>query len=726
MARRFPGRRARGERPEGPDGLDPDEPRPADPIREISPVAAATDATGDEAEADRDEEPAAVHAELAEEPEPRPGADPESQPEPARDPAAPRPGAARLGSAALRAATGVGAAALARLPHLGAALLPRLVRLACVVAGGLLLYTSFPTRNWWWAAVVAAALLAWVLTRPATTAVGALGYGFLFGLAFYLPLLPWVGSLVGPVPWIVLAMVCALFPAAFGLGAVAVRGLPGWPVWFAVLWAAQEWAKSTFPFGGFPWGVVAFGQTYGPFLPLAQLGGSTLLSVAVVLVGFSITAIALEIVKWWHRGSKPSSLEAEPSPADPGAADAESAPPAVVLPGICICVVLLATVIVWPQVRHAGTGSGGEPPVTVAAVQGNVPRLGFGFNEQRRAVLDNHVRETLRLAEDVRAGTAPQPQFVIWPEDSSDIDPLVNTDAALEISQAAVTVGAPILIGSVLEVPGRPPEDARYTNTMIVWNPSTGPADRHDKGIVQPFGEYLPMPWLFRHLSGYADRAGSMVPGTGSGVVHVAGVPLGVATCWEVIFDRAPREAVLNGAQLLTVPANNATFNQTMSEQQLAFAKLRAVEHDRYVVVAGTTGISAVIAPDGAELVRTDFFQPAYLDMQVRLKTKLTPATRWAPMLQWLLVVAAGAVILVEMRHNGCFARPIRLRSTSRGEAASAGAPPSEPPPGAGRSDAPPDEGGENTPPVGGGEDSPLPEGGRRPSRHSGRHRGAT
>ena len=97
--------------------------------------------------------------------------------------------------------------------------------------------------------------------------------------------------------------------------------------------------------------------------------------------------------------------------------------------------------------------------------------------------------------------------------------------------------------------------------------------------------------------------------------MHAAGVPVGVTTCWEVIFDRAPRESVRNGAQLLAVPANNATFNETMSEQQLAFARLRAVEHDRYVVVAGTTGISAVIAPDGRELARTEFFEPAYLDM---------------------------------------------------------------------------------------------------------------
>ena len=228
----------------------------------------------------------------------------------------------------------------------------------------------------------------------------------------------------------------------------------------------------------------------------------------------------------------------------------------MVLPGICICLVLFAAVIVWPQVRHAGAGSGGEPAVTVAAVQGNVPRLGLDFNAQRRAVLDNHVRETLRLAEDVRAGSAPQPQFVIWPEDSSDIDPLVNADAAQEISQAATAISAPILVGTVSDV-ARPPtgQSPEYTNTVIVWNPGTGPADRHDKEIVQPFGEYLPMPWLFKHLSGYADRAGHMVPGPGSGVVHIAGVPVGVTTCWEVIFDRAPRKAVLNGAQLLAVPA---------------------------------------------------------------------------------------------------------------------------------------------------------------------------
>jgi apolipoprotein N-acyltransferase len=205
------------------------------------------------------------------------------------------------------------------------------------------------------------------------------------------------------------------------------------------------------------------------------------------------------------------------------------------------------------------------------------------------------------------------------------------------------------------------------TNSVIVWNPGTGPADRHDKQIVQPFGEYLPWRSFFKHLSSYADRAGYFVPGTGTGVVTAAGVPIGVTTCWEVIFDRAARESVQNGAQLLAVPSNNATFDQAMSEQQLAFGRLRAVEHDRYVVVAGTVGISAIIAPDGRELSRTEFFEPGYLDAQVRLKTQLTPATRWGPIVQGLLVLLGVAAVIAAILHNGSFVRRLGRRGKDKG-----------------------------------------------------------
>jgi apolipoprotein N-acyltransferase len=538
-----------------------------------------------------------------------------------------------------------------RFKRLGQAVVDRLPQLSIAIVAGLALCMSFPPFGWWYLAIAAFALLTWVLTRESTTLAGGFGYGFLFGLAFYLPLLPWISGLVGAFPWMMLAAMEALFPALFGLGAVAVRRLPGWPFWFAALWATQEWLKSTVPFGGFPWGVVGFSQTDGPLLAIAQLGGAPLLSFAVVLTGVSLAAITFEVVKWWRRNDESQ----------------KAAPPAVVLPGVCISVVLLTTALAWPHVRQSGLGAGDDPSITVAAVQGNVPRLGLEFNAQRRAVLDNHVRETAQLSDDVRAGRAPQPMVVFWPENASDIDPLANPDARDEISIAATAIRAPILVGGVVAAPGYSPDNPVSTNSVIVWNPATGPADRHDKKIVQPFGEYLPWRSFFRHLSSYADRAGYFVPGNGNGVVNAAGVPIGVTTCWEVIFDRAAREAVQNGAQLLTVPSNNATFNEAMSQQQLAFGRLRAVEHDRYVVVAGTTGISAIIAPDGRELAHTAFFEPAYLDMQVRLKTQLTPATRWGPMVQGLLVALGVAAVIGAILHNGSFVRRPSRRSNDEG-----------------------------------------------------------
>ncbi|MGD9516007.1 apolipoprotein N-acyltransferase [Mycolicibacterium sp.] len=517
--------------------------------------------------------------------------------------------------------------------------------LSLTIAAGLLLCASFPPTGWWFTAILAFAVFGWVLTRNSTTVAGGAGYGLLFGVAFYVPLLPWISGLVGAVPWLALSFAEALFPALFGMAAVAIRRLPGWPLWFAGLWSAQEWLKSAVPFGGFPWGTVAFSQTESPLLPLAYVGGAPLVSFAVVLLAFSLAALVFAVADWWRRD----------------AAARAAAPPAVVLPGLCITLVLLAATLAWPNVRKSGLGAGDEPPVTVAAVQGNVPRLGLDFNAQRRAVLDNHVRETLRLAEDVRAGRAPQPMLVVWPENSSDIDPLANADASREISTAADAINAPILVGGVVAAPGYSRTNPVSNNTVIVWNPETGPGDRHDKRIVQPFGEYLPWRDFFSKLSPYANRAGYFVPGDGDGVVQAAGVPVGITTCWEVIFDRAARQSVLSGAQFLAVPSNNATFDQAMSEQQLAFGRLRAVEHDRFVVVSGTTGISAVIAPDGREIARTGWFEPAYLDQQIRLKTRLTPATRFGPYIEAVLVAIGVSGVLGAMLHNGSFV-PARFR----------------------------------------------------------------
>ncbi|MBY6363604.1 apolipoprotein N-acyltransferase [Rhodococcoides corynebacterioides] len=503
-----------------------------------------------------------------------------------------------------------------------------LVRLLGSAAAGVVLFLSFPPRTLWFLAPVAVALVVLSLTVPGRDGrtpglrAGA-SIGAVFGLGFFLPLLPWIGEYVGPVPWIALSVAESVFVALFGLAVVLVARVPLAPLWIAAAWSATEWLRSTVPFGGFPWGRLAFGQSESVLLPIASVGGAPLLSFAVALVGTALAAAVTALLGGARRRVVAAGLIA-----------------AVAIPAVGLA---LRPTLAGP--------TDGDRTVVVAAIQGSVPRLGLDFNAQRRQVLDNHVRETLRLADEVDAGRSPRPDVVVWPENASDVDPTRDRTAADEISAASVRIGAPILVGAVLANP-----DGTSTNSVLVWDGAAGPGERHDKKIVQPFGEYLPYRSFFRLFSSYADSAGNFVPGSGDGVVHTpvsadpdaVALAVGVATCYEVAFDRAPAEAVAAGAQILAVPTNNATFGDTeMTYQQLAMSRVRAVEHSRTVVVAATSGVSAIVAPDGTVTSRTGLFDADHLVATVGVRSTTTPATTWGARIEALLVVVGAAAAVV-------------------------------------------------------------------------------
>jgi apolipoprotein N-acyltransferase len=472
---------------------------------------------------------------------------------------------------------------------------------------GYLLYLSFPPRGLWFAAPLGVAVL--IVTVRGRSNRGAAGFGYVAGLAFFLPLLPWVGVYVGAVPWLALSAAQAVAVAVFA-AFVPWLGQKRWaPLWIASCWVAVEAVRSRVPFGGFPWGRLGFGQADGPLLPVAAAAGAPGLSFVVVAVG---SALAVSVV----------------------AATAARVRALIVVLGVAITSVAVS-------VTSPAVGDG--PELTVAVVQGNVPRLGLDFNAQRRAVLDNHVRATMDLAAKVNAGTLRRPAIVVWPENSSDIDPYRNADAAEQITTAARAIGSPILVGAVVAN-----GDGTTRNSVIVWDPRTGPGQTSDKRQLVPFGEYLPLRVLMTKLSPYAARAGRFVPGTGNGVVTIGGVPVAVATCYEVAFDGLVDESVRAGAQVITVPTNNATFGRTdMTYQQLAMSRVRAVEHNRSVVVAATSGVSAVIEADGRVAQRTRLFTANVLLAQIHPRTGLTIATRLGAAPEWLAVAALAVLLAI-------------------------------------------------------------------------------
>ncbi|GAA1832180.1 apolipoprotein N-acyltransferase [Pseudonocardia ailaonensis] len=496
-----------------------------------------------------------------------------------------------------------------------------LARAVPALGAGVVLYLSFPPRDLWWLAPFTFAALG-LLLRGVRLRRGFL-LGFLFGMGFLVPLLSWTGSFVGALPWLAL---CAVESLAFGVAAAAMAAtstLPAAPVWGAAIWVGVEAVRGRVPFGGFPWGRTGFGQPAGLFLPTASLGGVPLLSFVVVLAGLAFGELLRRLYRRRIR--------------------------AAVVPAVLLAVALLVgpvATLVPPTVN------GPEKQLTVAAVQGNVPRLGLDFNSQRRAVLDNHVRVTEQLAAEVAAGRQRQPDVVVWPENSSDIDPFRNPDAAAQISRAAAAIKAPILVGSVLVN-----DNGTTSNSILVWDPVAGPVARNDKRRIQPFGEYMPWRSFFRIFSSYVDRAGNFVPGPGPGVLQAGGADIGIAICWEIAFDDLVDDSVSAGATMLAVPSNNATFGLSeMTYQQLAMSRIRAVEHDRPVVVATTSGVSATITPDGAVTGSTGQFVPGVLVADETLEDTTTLATRLRSIPEWVLtaagVLAVGAAVLAGRRRR--------------------------------------------------------------------------
>ncbi|MEV5886834.1 apolipoprotein N-acyltransferase [Streptomyces sp. NPDC052020] len=495
---------------------------------------------------------------------------------------------------------------------------PRLARLLPAVAAafsGALLYLSFPPRTLWWLAVPAFAVLGWALRGRGWKA--GLGLGYLFGLGFLLPLLVWTGVEVGPGPWLALVAIEAVFVALVGAGVAAVSKLPAGPVWAAALWTAGEAARARVPFDGFPWGKIAFGQADGVFLPLAAAGGTPLLGFAVVLCGFGL----YDLVRLAPRARHTRAVRR-------GAAAAAL---------LSVAVPVAGAVAARPLVSDEAE----DGTATVAVVQGNVPRAGLDFNAQRRAVLDYHARETERLAAAVEAGEVARPDFVLWPENSSDIDPFANADARAVIDAAARAIGVPISVGGVVE------RDGKLYNEQILWDPAKGPVDIYDKRQIQPFGEYLPLRSLIGAIN---SEWTSMVRqdfsrGGEPGVFTMDGTRVGLVTCYEAAFDWAVRSEVADGAQMISVPSNNATFDRSeMTYQQLAMSRVRAVEHSRTVTVPVTSGVSAIIMPDGRITQQTGMFVAGSLVREVPLRSSQTPATRLGvlPEIALVLVAAGG------------------------------------------------------------------------------------
>ena len=489
--------------------------------------------------------------------------------------------------------------------------------LLIALASGLLLAAAFAPVGAWPLAVVSPALL--VLALSGRSLRAAFTVGLVFGLAFFFPLLAWVINLAW-FAWVALAVASALIFAVFAVAQRLLLNLRCWPLAVAGWWVAAEAFRDRWPWGGFPWGRLAMSQVGLPTQGWAAIGGPPVLSFVVALTGAMLAWVLLSALRGgdaarWRR----TAIAAVAFAATAGVS--------------CLPAVLPLD----PVPANAKTAE-------IAAIQGNVPRArSLEAQIDDLQVTLNHATATEKLAAKVAAGTLPRPDLVIWPENSTSIDPTQYPPIYQEIASAASAIGRPILVGAVLQDPMR--------NASLLWLPGQGPTTMYLKRRLVPFGEYLPFRSLISKITSLTQLLPQdMVPGHKTVVFDVGQIRLGAAICYEVAFDDLVRSEVTAGANVLTVQSNDATFEREgpiteESGQQLAMAQIRAVEFDRAVVYDSTTGYSAIITPDGQVTQRTGLWQQAEIEARVPLLTYQTLAERVGAWPEWAIVTATALAL---------------------------------------------------------------------------------
>ena len=492
------------------------------------------------------------------------------------------------------------------------ALMPLWAALIVSALGGVVYDLGVPGASVWPLAFAGIAMA--LVSLIGRSSWAAFHIGLVFGLAFYLTHVSWTSLYLGPVPWLALSILESLFVAGGAvLIALAYRWVPRatssrWarlvllPLLVAGLWIFRETAIGTVPYGGFPWGRAALSQSESPFAQVVSWVGSSGL-------GFVMVVIVAGAIEWVRlRGWR----------------DLRTAVPVTAL--------LVAAMVVpaWPTVT---TGE-----LRVASVQGNGPS---GYFDERAPgdILAAQLDATEPVLDEEGI------DVLLWPEGGSDVDPTRSAEGARVFDDLSEQLDAPVVLNTVTV-----DDEERFYNTSLLWEAGRGAVDRFSKRNPVPFGEYIPDRWFYDalapELTGLIQRGYS--PGTEPPVFELDGAVAGLAICFDVIYDGLIWEGARDGAEVYLLQTNNADFRGTdENQQQLAIARLRAIETGRSVVNISTVGTSQVIDPTGRTIDSLPAYEAGAMVTDVELREGFTPSVVLGGFVPTLISLGALAGLVV-------------------------------------------------------------------------------
>ncbi|MEX0366463.1 MAG: apolipoprotein N-acyltransferase [Ruegeria sp.] len=442
-------------------------------------------------------------------------------------------------------------------------------------------------------------ICAFVLTSVATNVRHAAVLGLCLGAGYFGATLNWITE-----PFQVDAATTgwmapfALVLLAFGLGvfwaaALAFARWAGARAWMVVFALTGAELLRAYVFTGFPWATPPQALVNGLAGQILAMFGPH----GTMLAMTAAAGLAWSVPSEWAKAS------------------------AVVVLAAMVAVVPL------PAVESAMTAH------TVRLVQPNAPQH-EKWDPERIPIFVN------RQIDYTAAGAVPD--LVVWPETALPYL-LENAQPAFDVIAEAAR-GAPVVLGIQRR------DETGYFNSLVVLDAAGHVTQTYDKHHLVPFGEYMPLPALFRAIGiqALAERADAgYARGPGPSVMDMG--PLGTALpliCYEAVFAHDVARAPTRPTFLMQL-TNDAWFGMRSGPQQhLVQAQMRAIEQGLPLIRAANTGISAVVDPKGRITASLGLNEAGFLDAGLPAPGAPTLYSKTGDV-PWVIITLLGLIAAV-------------------------------------------------------------------------------
>lgn len=433
--------------------------------------------------------------------------------------------------------------------------------------------------------------------------------GMVFGAFTYGVLLSWI-FYFGAVAMVPLLLAMSAIIAGTGALDAWLRGRGVRRAWvLASVWTLFELGRSRFPLGGLPWGDMGVALHDVPAArALASVGGVPLVTFLVVLTNALLLDAILAV-----RARRGRTLLASVGKV------------------AIVAAITVAVSLTWSRGPARGT-------LRIAALQGNDLNRDLTPEEENARYLP---AAHFALADSLTGSY----DLIVFPESSFDKDPATDKFLTRNVKRVAEERNSYLLVNAPVPSP-----DGRNYNANIMFDPDGQAVGIYAKRHLVPFGEYVPLRRYLDWIPAIDQIPYDYAPGHGDQIFDVRGTGVVTVICFESAFSNLTRGVVRDGAEIIVVSTNNASYRRSANTaQHLAISQMRAAETGRPIVHAAISGITAFVDPEGNVTQQTAMFEPASISAMVTGRGGQTPYVRygdWAAGASALVVLGAVVIAL--------------------------------------------------------------------------------